>query len=146
APAHCWSRTLARGLDLAITKKAAVVNMSLGGPAGVEDPLLKRMVEEAESRNALVVAAAGNGGPKAKPGFPAAISGVIAVTAVDSKEQIFPSATQGDFVDLAAPGVEILTTSPGGGVLISSGTSLATAFVSGAAALALQQQPGLSAR
>ncbi len=144
AAAQCWSRTLARGLDLAIEKKAAVINMSLGGPGGVEDKLLKRMVDEAVGRGAFLVAAAGNDGAKAKPGFPAALPNVVAVTAVDSKDQLYPSATQGDFVALSAPGVEIVSTSPGGKLLVSSGTSLATAFVSGTAALALQQQPRLT--
>jgi len=144
AAAQCFSLALARGLDFAIVKKAAVINMSLGGPAGVEDRLLKRAVDQAVSDGAMVVAAAGNDGPKAPPGFPAALPNVVAVTAVDSKEQLYPSATQGEFVDLAAPGVDIVSTSPGGRVLVSSGTSLAAAFVSGSAALALQQQPRLS--
>jgi subtilisin family serine protease len=144
AAAQCYSLALARGLDFAIEKKAAVINMSLGGPAGVEDRLLKRAVDQAISDGAMVVAAAGNDGPKAPPGFPAALPNVVAVTAVDSKEQLYPSATQGDFVDLAAPGVDIVSTSPGGRVLVSSGTSLAAAFVSGSAALALQQKPQLS--
>src|SRR5262249_37636253 len=144
AAAQCWSLSLARGLDFAIENKASVINMSLGGPPGSEEKILKRMIEEAVSRGSLVVAAAGNDGADGKPGFPAALSSVVAVTAVDSKDQLSSSATQGDFVDLAAPGVEILSTSPGGKVLVSSGTSLAAAFVSGAAALALQQQPRLS--
>jgi hypothetical protein len=144
AAAQCFSLALARGLDFAIEKKAAVINMSLGGPAGVEDRLLKRAVDQAISDGAMVVAAAGNDGPKATPGFPAALPNVVAVTAVDSKEQLYPSATQGDFVDLAAPGVDIVSTSPGGRVLVSSGTSLAAAFVSASAALALQQQPQLT--
>src|SRR5262249_5193833 len=114
AAAQCWSRTLARSVDLAIARRAAVINMSLGGPGGVEDPLLKRMVEEAVNRGAFVVAAAGNDGPKGKPGFPAALPNVVAVTAVDSKDHLFASATRGNFVDLAAPGVEIISTSPGG--------------------------------
>jgi subtilisin family serine protease len=146
AAAKCWSRTLARGLDLAIQRRAAVINMSLGGPPGVEDPLLKRMVDEAVNRGALVVAAAGNDGANAKPGFPAALANVVAVTAVDSKGHLYASATQGNFISLAAPGVEIISTSPGGKLLVSSGTSLATAFVSGTAALALQQQSRLSPR
>lgn len=144
--AQCWSITLAKGLDFAIEKKAAVINMSLGGPGGVEDKLLKRMVDEAVGRGIVVVAAAGNDGPKSLPGFPAALPNVVAVTAVDSKEQLYAYATQGDFIALAAPGVEILSTSPGGKALVSSGTSLAAAFVSGTAALVLQQQPKLSPR
>ncbi|HMF89054.1 MAG TPA: S8 family serine peptidase [Candidatus Angelobacter sp.] len=146
AAAQCWSRTLARGVDLAIERRAGVINMSLGGPAGVEDPLLKRMVDEAVNRGALVVAAAGNDGARARPGYPAALSNVVAVTAVDSKNHLYASATQGNFISLAAPGVEIISTSPGGRLLVSSGTSLATAFVSGTAALALQQQSRLSPR
>jgi hypothetical protein len=142
--AQCWSVTLARGLDFSIEKKVGIINMSLGGPAGVEDKLLKRMIDEAVGRGILVVAAAGNDGPKAKPGYPAALRNVVAVTAVDSKEQLYASATQGNFISLAAPGVEILSTSPGGKLLVSSGTSLAAAFVTGTAALALQQHPKLS--
>jgi subtilisin family serine protease len=143
-PAQCWSMTLAKGLDFAIENKAAVINMSLGGPGGVADPLLKRMVDEATGRGIVVVAAAGNDGPQGKPGFPAALPNVVAVTAVDSKEQLYASATQGDFIDLAAPGVEILSTSPGGKFLVSSGTSLAAAFVTATAALILQEQPRLA--
>jgi subtilisin family serine protease len=142
--AQCWSLTLDKGLDFAIEKHAGVINMSLGGPAGVEDKLLKRMVDEAVNRGILVVAAAGNDGPKAKAGLPAALPNVIAVTAVDANEQLYPHATRGAFVDLAAPGVEIVSTSPGGKVSVSSGTSMATAFVSATAALLLQLQPRLS--
>src|SRR5258708_31813737 len=71
--AQCWSATLARGLDFSIEKKAGIINMSLGGPAGVEDKPLKRMIDEAVGRSILIVAAAGNDGPQAKPGFPAAL-------------------------------------------------------------------------
>lgn len=144
AAAQCWSMSLARGLDFAIENKASVINMSLGGPPGGEEKLLKRMIDEAVNRGTVVVAAAGNDGADGKPGFPATLSNVVAVTAVDSKDQLYTSATQGDFVDLAAPGVEIVSTSPGGKVLVSSGTSLAAAFLSGTAALAFQQQPRLS--
>ncbi len=139
--ARCWSFTLARGLDYAVQHKANIINLSLSGPAGVEDKLMTRMVDQAVSRSIVIVAAAGNGGAQGPPGFPAALPKVIAVTAVDAKEQLYSSATRGDFIDLAAPGVEIISTGPGGKLLVASGTSLATAFVAGAAALVLQQQP-----
>lgn len=142
--AQCWSLTIDKGLDFAIEKHAGVINMSLGGPPGVEDKLLKRMVDEAVNRGILVVAAAGNDGPKAKAGLPAALPNVIAVTAVDSSQQLYPRATRGDFVGLAAPGVEIISTSPGGKLSVSSGTSMAAAFVSATAALLLQVQPRLT--
>ncbi len=139
--AECWSLTLARGLDFAIQKAARVINLSLGGP---KDMLVTRLVDEAVNRGSVVVAAAGNDGPRGQPSFPAALPNVIAVTAVDAQEQLYAEATQGDFIDLAAPGVEILSTGPGNKFLVSSGTSLATAFVTGTVALALQQHPGLS--
>lgn len=142
--AECWSFSLAQALDFAIQHNAAIINLSLGGPAGPEEKLLKQILDVATSRGILVVAAAGNNGPRGQPGFPAALRSVIAVTAVDAKEQLYPNATQGDFVDLAAPGVEIISTSPGSKFLVSSGTSLAAAFVTGAAALVLEEKPRLS--
>jgi subtilisin family serine protease len=139
--AQCWSLTLAKALDYAIQKKARVVNMSLGGPG---DPLLTRLVDEAIKRGIIVVAAAGNDGPHGNPSFPAALPNIVAVTAVDAHEQLYPDATQGSFIQVAAPGVEIVSTSPGGKLMVSSGTSMAAAFVTGTAALLLQQNPQLS--
>jgi subtilisin family serine protease len=139
--AQCWSRTLAKGLDYVIQKKANVINLSLGGPA---DQLVERLIDLAVDHGIALVAAAGNDGPQGQPSFPAALPRVISVTAVDAKEQLFLAATQGNFVQVAAPGVDIVSTAPGGNLMVSSGTSLAAAFVSGAAALLLQQQPQLT--
>ncbi len=139
--AQCWSLTLARGLDLAIQGGARIINLSLGGP---QDRLVRRLVDEAVSRGIVVVGAAGNDGPRGQPSFPAALPNVVAVTAVDAQEQLYPEATQGDFIDLAAPGVEIVSTAPGNKLLVSSGTSLATAFVTATVALALERHPELS--
>jgi subtilisin family serine protease len=139
--AQCWSLTLTKAMDYAIEKKARVINLSLSGPS---DKLLARLVEEAVKRGIVVVGAAGNDGPHGQPSFPAALPTVIAVTAVDASQQLYSDATQGDFVQVAAPGVEIVSTSPGGKLMVSSGTSMATAFVSGTAALLLQQDPQLS--
>jgi subtilisin family serine protease len=139
--AQCWSLTLAKGLDFAIQKKARVINFSLGGPS---EKLLTRLIDEAVSRGSVVVAAAGNDGPHGQPSFPAALPNVIAVTAVDANEKLYAEATQGDFIDLAAPGVEIVSTSPGDKLLVSSGTSFAAAFVTGTAALIFEQQSQLS--
>lgn len=139
--AQCWSSTLVKGLDYAIMEKSRVVNLSLGGPP---DKLLTRLVDEAVKRGTVIVAAAGNDGPRGQPSFPAALPNVVAVTAVDANEQLYPDATEGDFIQVAAPGVEIVSTSPGGKLMVSSGTSMATAFVSGTAALLLQDNPQLS--
>jgi subtilisin family serine protease len=141
AAAQCWSLTLARAMDFAIQKKARIIHFSIGGP---KEPLMTRLIDQAVSSGIIVVAAAGNDGPHGQPSFPAALPNVIAVTAVDARQQLYRDATQGDFIDLAAPGVEILSTSPGSRLMVSSGTSLAAAFVSGAVALLLEQHPQLS--
>jgi hypothetical protein len=136
AAARCWSSTLARGIDAASRRNIQVMNLSVGGP---EDRLLTRMVEAAASKGIAVVSAAGNDGPTGKPSYPAALEHVIAVTAVDADSQLYGRATQGRFIDVAAPGVDILSTGPGGRSQIFSGTSAATAFTTGAVALLLQR-------
>lgn len=141
AEAQCWSSTLAKSLDYAIQGKARVMNLSLGGPS---DKLLTRLIDAAIKHGAVVVAAAGNDGPHGLASYPAALPNVVAVTAVDANEQLYPNATEGEFIQVAAPGVEIVSTSPGGKLMVSSGTSMATAFVSGTAALLIQQNPPLS--
>ena len=128
------SGLVARALEYAIKQQVDVLNLSF---AGGSDPVVDKLVDEAMKRGIVVVASAGNNGPNAQPAYPAAIPGVIAVTAVDSQEGLFGQANRGDYIDLAAPGVGILTTAPRGAFQLSSGTSLATAHVSGAIALLL---------
>ncbi|HEX4997901.1 MAG TPA: S8 family serine peptidase [Terriglobia bacterium] len=141
ASARCWSSTLARGIDLATAKNVRVMNLSVGGP---EDKLLAKMVENAAGKGITVVAAAGNDGPSGRPSYPAAFDKAIAVTAVDATSRLYPQATRGAFVDIAAPGVDILSAGPGGRAQIFSGTSAATAFGAGAVALLLRQRPNLT--
>ena len=101
-----------------------VLNLSFAGGA---DPIVDKLVQAAIQKGIIVVASAGNGGPGAQPAYPAALPGVIAVTAVDKGESVFKRANRGDYIDLSAPGVGILTTAPRGAYQVSSGTSLATA-------------------
>lgn len=139
--ARCWSSTLARGMDLALQRGARILNLSVGGP---EDRLLGRLTEAAVHQGRLVVAAAGNDGPRGKPPFPAALDPAVAVTAVDARRTLYLHATRGPFVDLAAPGVEVVTTAPAEGFQLASGTSIATAVVSAVAALLLEKRPRLA--
>ncbi len=130
--ARCWTSSLVKALDAAISQDAQIINMSLAGPP---DEILSKYVELAVTQNRLVIAGAGNGGPQALPAFPAAIPGVLAVTAIDRNNRPYRDANQGDYIDIAAPGVDIITASPGEGFPASSGTSWAAAHVSGIAAL-----------
>jgi subtilisin family serine protease len=133
--ARCWSSTIAKALDKAIQSDALVINMSLGGP---DDPLVKTLVDAAIASDRLVIAAAGNDGPDSPAPFPASHPGVLAVTAVDARDQLYARAVRGDFVDVAAPGVQIAVPVPGEVYPAQlTGTSMATAHVSGAAALLL---------
>jgi len=76
--------------------------------------------------------------------YPAAYPETLAVVATDSYDQIAPFSNYGPQVTLAAPGVGIVSTIPGGGYGIASGSSMATAYATGVIALILQANPGLT--
>jgi subtilisin family serine protease len=128
------------GLDWAVAQHARVVNMSFAGPA---DPAIHRALAAAHRRGIVLVAAAGNAGPKSPPLYPAAEPDVIAVTATDAQDKLLAVANRGRHIAVAAPGADLLVAVPDGGYDISSGTSYAAAEVSGIAALLLQRKPEL---
>jgi hypothetical protein len=128
------------GIDFAIAKGARVINMSFAGPY---DPLLSRALKKAHDKGIVLVAAAGNAGPQSPPLYPAADENVIAVTAVDENDKLLPQANQGPHIALAAPGVNVLEPAPGGTYGYTTGTSVATALVSGVAALIIERDPGI---
>jgi thermitase len=83
----------------------------------------------------ICVAAAGNDGASVLV-YPAALPGTIGVAATDHDDYVAPFSNFGsDLVELAAPGVSVVTTYPGGGWAVASGTSFATPWISGAVAL-----------
>lgn len=138
---YSTSFMIARALDEAASAGARVINMSFAGP---RDPVLVRSLDALADRNMLMIAAAGNNGPKAKPVYPGAHAQTIAVTAIDSAGRIFDGANQGDYVEIAAPGVAILAPAPDGKYDTPTGTSMATAHISGVAALLLEHYPELT--
>lgn len=123
--------SLIQALDWLMACDVEVVNMSLAGPP---NRLLEKALERAAARGIIVMAAAGNGGPVARPVYPAAYESVVAVTAVDTTQQVFRLANRGDYLALAAPGVDLRHARPGGGYAASSGTSFAVPFAVTAAA------------
>ncbi|MEZ5559317.1 MAG: S8 family serine peptidase [Pseudomonadales bacterium] len=139
--ARCRTSALVKALDVAMAEDAAVINMSLAGPP---DALLARYVDLALQEGRLIVAGAGNGGPHARPGFPAALPGVLAVTAVDAAGRHYARANLGDYIDLAAPGVDIVVATPNRQYPPLSGTSMAAAHVAGIAALLRELVPLMS--
>lgn len=127
-------------IEWAVNQGARVINLSFAGP---EDRLLSRGLAGVAAKGVIAVAAAGNGGPGAAPLFPGADPNVIAVTATDADDRIFPRANRGAYVALAAPGVDVLAAEPQGRYAFSSGTSIAAAHVSGLVALVLEKRPDL---
>ena len=97
-------------IDWAVGQGARVVNMSFAGPS---DPALGRTLAAAQQKGVVLVAAAGNAGPKSPPLWPAADPNVIAVTATDYDDHLFAMANRGSHVAIAAPGVDILVATPG---------------------------------
>jgi subtilisin family serine protease len=91
----------------------------------------------------VLIAAAGNAGPKSPPLYPAADPNVIAVTATDVDDKIFSGANRGKYIAVAAPGVDILVPAPDGTYQLTTGTSVASAEVSGIAALMIERNPDL---
>lgn len=130
-----------KGLDWAAQNGARVVNMSFAGPA---DPRLQDAIARAGRKGIVLIAAAGNAGPKSAPLFPAADRNVIAVTATDEDDALFSGANRGSHIAVAAPGVDILVPAPGGDYQITTGTSVAAAQVSGVVALMMERNPRLT--
>jgi hypothetical protein len=120
---------VAQGLYKAIQSGSQVINLSLGGTG--QSPMVDYLLEAAKQKQILVFASAGNT-PTTDPTWPAANPNAIAVTAADFRGNIAPYANRGSFVDVKAPGMSRFYY--GGQSYTSTGTSTATAFVSGQAA------------
>jgi len=140
-------KTVVNSIRYAIKMKAHVINFSGGGLT--PNPEEKAAIKEALAAGIIFVAAAGNEASNSdqKPYYPAdyGLRNIVSVTALDSTMRILPSSNFGSqSVHLAAPGKGILSTLPGGKYGFMTGTSQATAFVSGVAALLIAHRPGLS--
>lgn len=132
---------LMKALEWLQEKNVRVVNLSLSGPA---DDLVRAAIDKMAAKGAIFVAAAGNDGPRGSPSYPAAYAPVIAVTAVNSNLSSYVHATQGSYVDVAAPGVKIWTALPGARQGYHSGTSFAAPYVTAAVATLYRSLPNKS--
>lgn len=134
---------VALGIRLAADRGADIINLSLGGPRA--STTLRKAVEYARGKGALVVAAAGNDGTS-KRQYPAAIAGVLAVAAstVDDLPDWY-SNYGADWVDVAAPGF-VRKQVVGRKLIDIEGTSFSAPRVAGVAALGLARSPASTAR
>jgi hypothetical protein len=125
---------IVRGLDWLAGLKVAVINLSLTGPA---NPILEAMIGRLTKSGHVLVAAVGNEGPRGAPQFPAAYDKVVGVTAVDENDRVYLYANHGDYVDFAAPGVDLDVADPKGSIDRVSGTSYAAPRVAARLAVLL---------
>lgn len=135
---------LAKAILYAARHGARVVNMSLGTLTENNrcPQILQDQVNNAHSQGVLLVAAAGNQGGT-DPFFPAACSNVVAVTSSGFQDSLSFFDNTGSWIDITAPGEDIISTLPGGAYDFASGTSMATAFVAGASAMVWSRNPSL---
>lgn len=134
---------IARGIRWAADRGVRVISMSLG--SSNDSQVLREAVQYAYQRNVVLIAASGNNGTEDNaPNYPAAYPEVLSVSATDSNDQVADFSTTGEFLDLAAPGVEVVGLGRGESYLVASGTSMACPHVAGAAGLLLSLRRDLS--
>lgn len=136
-----YEGNLSKAIIHAVDKGAKIISMSWGDYANYS--LIQSSIRYAYDSGALLVAAAGNDATSQKM-YPAAYDEVVAVSATDEFDNPAWFSNFGDWIELAAPGVNIISTLPYNGYGYKSGTSMATPFVSGLAALILSKFPGMT--
>jgi membrane-anchored mycosin MYCP len=135
---------LATAIRDAVARKARVINLSL--VSYHDDEVVRAAVRFALAHDVVLVAAAGNGAEQGnRTAYPAAYDGVVGVGAIAPDGQRVPTSQTGPYVDLVAPGRQIVTTATPDGWTVMDGTSFAAPFVSAAAALLRQYRPDLTA-
>lgn len=139
------SSEIAEALDYATANGARVLNMSFGsdefGPEG--DPAVRTAIDNAYEQGVLLVASAGNA-DSSRPNYPAAYPNVLAVASTNGEDIKTGHSTFGNWVDIAAPGTDIVTTNLGGEYVATAGTSFSAPYVAGVAALLLSHRPELT--
>lgn len=135
--------TLARAVDHAVAEGAHVINISQDTEAPLTpDSELGTAVRRALAK-AVVIASAGNEGlnGQKRRTYPAAFPGVLAVASSDRNNERAAFSQPGDFIGIAAPGVDMVSTVPGFGQCVDDGTSFSAPYVAGVAALLVAEHP-----
>ena len=119
----CYHSVLAAAINECINAKANIINMSLGSSA--YSSTIDQATKDAYDDGILLIAAAGNGGGTSYL-YPASYDRVVSVAAVDINKQVASFSQQNNQVELAAPGVDVKSTTPNNKYENKSGTSMAS--------------------
>ncbi|MGW0390218.1 type VII secretion-associated serine protease mycosin [Streptomyces sp. NPDC003042] len=139
--------TLSQAIDHAVSKGAQVINISQDTAVPLSaDSDLGKSVRRALDAKVVVIASAGNDGMNGekRKTYPAAFPGVLAVASSDRNNERAAFSQPGDFIGVAAPGVDMVSTVPGFGQCIDNGTSFSAPYVAGLAALLRAEHPDWS--
>ncbi|MFJ2111019.1 MULTISPECIES: type VII secretion-associated serine protease mycosin [unclassified Streptomyces] len=144
AEGHGTVESLVAAIDYAVREKADVINISQDTEDAVEPrPELRQAVDRALDADVVIIASAGNDGlgRNVKKTYPASYPGVLAVAATDRNNERALFSQSGEFVGIAAPGVDMVSTVPLGGHCADNGTSFSAPYVTGVAALIRSKHP-----
>ncbi|WLD91598.1 S8 family peptidase [Alkalihalobacillus sp. AL-G] len=140
AEGYGTSFNVAKGIRWATDHGADIINMSLGNYKASQ--AMKEAVDYANNKNVILVAATGNENTN-QTSYPAGFEGVLGVAAVNQNLNRASFSNYGNYVDVAAPGVDIASTYLDGQYAALSGTSMATPHVSALAGLIRSLNPDL---
>ncbi len=135
---ECFSTSLVRSLDAAISAKVNVVNLSLG--AYVNDALLSMMIDSGHEKGIVFTAPVGNDPAAENIAFPASHDKVISVAGLDELGNPLPNKRLASLADAVAPATHLFVTAPGNSYNFIDGTSLASASISGIIALSMEKK------
>ncbi len=138
AKGECFSTSLARSLDAAISSNVDLVNLSLG--AHVNDTLLSMMIHSGHEKGIIFAAPVGNDPAAENIAFPASHDEVISVAGLDERGNPLPNKRLASMADAVAPATHLFVTTPGNSYNFIDGTSLASASISGIIALSMEKK------
>ena len=140
--AETTTQAIVSGFVWAADNGARVINISYNFKTSFPQ-VIQDAVDYARSKGVIVIASAGNNN-SSDPLVPASLPRVVAVAATDNQDRRWTGSNFGSWVDVAAPGMSIVTTSKDGQEGVWSGTSIAASFVSGTAGLIWARNPNAS--